>query len=85
MGRHLEKHTPVGVPFLGALAKACLTFDNQDNRLKFPTFHIHRHIDVSSLWGNTVYILDNQGHSGDWVVREKCQEQKDFQTRGLYM
>lgn len=30
MGLHLflEKH----VPFLGALAKACLTLDNQDNR-----------------------------------------------------
>lgn len=38
---------------------------------------------VSSLWGNTVYILDNQGGSRDWVARQKFQDQKGFRTRSL--
>lgn len=63
MGIHLflEKHAPVGVPFLGALAKACLTFDNQDNRLKFPTFHIHRHIDCKFSLGKYSLHLRQPG------------------------
>lgn len=68
----------------GDLTKACLIFGGLEKSPKLLT--IHNHMDkciVSSVWGNTVYVLDNQAPHEDQVARQIFPDQRGVTVKLL--